>query len=110
MCSNTRPVCFCRSWNLGAPRREDARKIGESWTGGHWAKPVDALNREPEKVVVVDKEGDEKWQPHPNNCIAIPKWDGNDDDDENDTAVRLPASLLCTNGMSDELIAGSCWT
>ena len=86
-----------------------ARREHAKLKGTHWTKPVDALNREPEKVVVVDKEGDEKWQPHPNNCIAIPKWDS-DDENDNDTAVRLPASLLCTNDMSDEPFVGSCWT
>lgn len=45
-----------------------------------WSKDLTALNREMTHIVLVDKEGDEPWQPQPNNCIAVPRWDGDPDD------------------------------
>ena len=51
--------------------------------GNHWIKPLESLNRNLAQTVLVDKEGGEKWQPHPDNCIAVKPWDG----DENDTEL-----------------------
>ena len=46
----------------------------------HWSKDLSAINRDLSHVVLVDKEGDQPWQPYPNNCIAVPPWDGDPDD------------------------------
>jgi hypothetical protein len=63
------------------PRRQHrlAREHGKL-EGSHWIKPLESLNRSLATTVVVDKEGDAKWQPHPENCIGVKPWDGDPDD------------------------------
>lgn len=63
---------------------------------GHHVKNLDNLNRDLNKVIVVD------WDPnstklHPNNTLNIPRWSGNDDD----TTLYDLVSFLKTIATSD---------
>ncbi|XP_066595493.1 mitochondrial import inner membrane translocase subunit TIM50-C-like [Prorops nasuta] len=46
---------------------------------GHHVKDLDALNRDLNKVIVIDWNG-ESVKFHPENTLKIPRWTGNDDD------------------------------
>lgn len=63
---------------------------------GHHVKNLDNLNRDLNKVIVID------WDPnstklHPNNTLNIPRWSGNDDD----TTLYDLVSFLKTIATSD---------
>ncbi|XP_068106617.1 mitochondrial import inner membrane translocase subunit TIM50 [Hyperolius riggenbachi] len=69
------------------------------YTEGHHVKDISCLNRDPQRVVIVDCNKDAfKLQPY--NGLAIKKWDGNSDDRG---LYDLTAFLktIATSGVSD---------
>ncbi|KAJ1531570.1 hypothetical protein ONE63_000243 [Megalurothrips usitatus] len=66
---------------------------------GHHVKSLDHLNRDPNKVIVVDWNS-ASVKESPRNALLIPRWDGNDSDR---TLIDLAAFLkmLATNKVED---------
>lgn len=63
---------------------------------GHHVKNLDNINRDLEKVIVVDWDSN-SVKLHPDNALVIPKWDGND----HDTMLLELVAFLKTVANSD---------